>query len=585
VNRTLFQFFWRALRPYGWFALLGMLLTIPVGALDAAIAAFLRPCIDGAIARQNIAFAANVPLLIVLFTSVQGVCIYFSSYLNAWVGNRITFDTKKQLIRRLLFRSSAYFDGTDSGQVLLRFSTDASTACSGFILNARFFLTRLFSSLSLVIVLLYNSWWLASIAVAFVAIAFYPLRFVRRKMKNLVGINQTSGAAETVFCNECCVGNRTVAAYNLQGQLEKQHGELMGKMFRLSLRMARHSSWPSPAMHLIVSVGLAGVLGLGSYLVTAGLMSSGSFVAFVAALLLLYTPIKGIGANVAALQGSLLAAERVCEILQCPQQQPATDPQPLALRKGIEFRDVHFSYGPDRAVLRGVALSVAAGEKIGIVGHSGCGKSTLIHLLLRLYDVSAGTIAIDGRDIRQIPIGDLRQSIAIVFQDNFLFSGTLRGNILLGNPRASESELGAAVEAALLGEFVQTLPNGLDTEVGERGVLLSGGQRQRVAIARAILKNAPIIVLDEATSALDIQSEAIVRRALDNLTRDRTVFIVAHRISAVANADRILVLRDGRVAESGSHSELLATANGIYASLHGRPGEIGDQCAPTPRVH
>ncbi|MDR0678803.1 MAG: ABC transporter ATP-binding protein/permease [Puniceicoccales bacterium] len=576
MNRELIQFFWRILRPYRWLAVLGILFTAPVGALDAAIAAFLRPCIDGAIVNRSIAFTARVPLLIVLFTFIQGVCIYFSSYVNGWVGNRITFDTKKLLIHRLFLQNATYFDGTDSGQVLMRFSTDASTACAGLVLNVRYFLTRFFSSLSLVVVLLYNSWWLALIALIFVAIAFYPLRFMRRKMKGLVGMSQTSGAAETAFCHECHAGNRTVAAYNLQWQLEERYGDLMEEMFRVSLRMIRHSSWPSPVMHLIVSVGLAGVLGLGSYLVTAGLMSSGSFVAFIAALLLIYTPIKGIGTNVAGIQGAFLAAERVCEVLRRRPAVPLPDrhSQPLAFREGIEFRNVHFFYRPDRPVLRGIDLFVTAGEKVGIVGHSGSGKSTLIHLLLRLYDVSCGSISIDGNDVRRIPIGDLRQSIAIVFQDNFLFSGTVRKNILLGNPWANERELRAAVDAALLGDFVQSLPNGLDTEVGERGVLLSGGQRQRIAIARAIIKNAPIVVLDEATSALDSHSEAIVQRALDNLARNRTVFIIAHRISTVAAADRILVLNDGRVVECGTHNELLARRNGIYASLHRQQSSV-----------
>jgi subfamily B ATP-binding cassette protein MsbA len=570
VNRELIIFFWRTLRPYGWLALLGILLTIPVGSLDAAIAAFLRPFIDEAIIGKNLAFSSRVPLLIILFTSFQGICIYFSSYVNAWVGNRITVDVKKKLVHKLLRQSAAYFDGTDSGQVLMRFSSDAGTACGGLIGNLRFFLTRFFSSVSLIAVLFYNSWWLALIALAFVAAAFYPLRFVRKKMKNLVGKNQITGASETMFCNECHAGNRTIAAYNLQGQREEQHGKLMDEIFRVSMRMARHASWPSPAMHLVVSLGLAGVLCLGSYLVSTGLLSSGSFVAFIAALLLLYTPIKGIGNNIAGLQGSILAAERVMETLLL---EPAISPTPaaprsLSLKSGIQLEDVHFSYGENRPVLRGLNLSIAAGETVGIVGHSGGGKTTLIHLLLRLYDVDRGSIRIDGRDIRDIAIGDLRQSIAIVFQDNYLFSGTIRENILLGSPLAGEEEVRAAVDAALLSEFVGTLPAGLHTEVGERGILLSGGQKQRVAIARAIIKNAPIVILDEATSSLDNRSEAIVQRALDNLMRHRTVLIIAHRLSTVAAADRILVLDGGSVAESGTHGELLALPNGIYSALH-----------------
>jgi ABC-type multidrug transport system fused ATPase/permease subunit len=234
------------------------------------------------------------------------------------------------------------------------------------------------------------------------------------------------------------------------------------------------------------------------------------------------------------------------------------------------MENVKFAYGGGRYVLRGLNLTISKGEKVGIVGHSGGGKTTITNLLLRLYDVSSGRIAIDGNDIRQIPIGDLRQSIAIVFQDNYLFSGTIRQNILLGKPTATEGELQAAAEAALLWEFVNGLEAGLDSEVGERGSMLSGGQRQRVAIARAIIKGSPIVILDEATSALDNRSEAAVQQALNNLMVDKTVLIIAHRLSTLASADRVLVIDGGRVVESGAPSELLALPNGFYAALHAR---------------
>ncbi|MDR1435887.1 MAG: ABC transporter ATP-binding protein/permease [Puniceicoccales bacterium] len=573
VKRELRSFFFAAIGPYAWLALLGIILTLPVGLFDAAIASFLRPCIDSAVGGRGLAFASSLPAIIVGFSSFQGICIYSSSCVNALVGNRISLDVKKKLIGRLLAQDASYFDGTDSGHVLLRFSKDAETACEGLVAHLRFFLTRMVSAISLVAVMFFNSWWLALIALAFVAAAFYPLRFMRKKMRNLTGRRQLSGASETVFCNECFSGSRTIAAYNLQRQMRKRHEAIAEEMFRVSMRMARHSSWPSPVMHVVISFGIAGIFILGGYLVPSGLMGSGSFVAFVAAMLLLYTPIKGIGENIAGIHSALLAAERVTEALSIEPKVPAPasrEAKALQFKGQITVENVRFSYGGERSVLRGLSLTIGKGEKVGIVGRSGCGKTTITNLLLRLYDVSDGRIAIDGTDIRQIPIGDLRQSIAIVFQDNYLFSGTIRQNILLGKPYASDDELRAAVDAALLGEFVDSLPCGLDTEVGERGSLLSGGQRQRVAIGRAILKGAPIVILDEATSALDTSSEEMVQRALNNLMRERTVIIIAHRLSTLSDADRVVVIDGGRAIESGSHGELVALPNGLYAAFHAR---------------
>jgi subfamily B ATP-binding cassette protein MsbA len=282
---------------------------------------------------------------------------------------------------------------------------------------------------------------------------------------------------------------------------------------------------------------------------------------------------KAIGANFSAVQGSLIAAGRIQETLH---RRPAVPcefekiPPPLELHSGIRFENVSFHYREGQPVLRQLSFTIPAGQTVGIVGNSGGGKSTLIHLILRLYDVSDGRITLDGRDLREIPPAQVRQSIAMVFQDNFLFSGSIRENIQLGDPSANGERLLAAVRGAFLEEFIAALPQGLDSPVGERGILLSGGQKQRIAIARAMLKDAPIIILDEATSSLDSHSEAVVQRALDNLTRNKTVLSVAHRLSTLARAQTILVVDGGRIVESGSEKELLAIPNGFYRRLHGR---------------
>ena len=323
-------------------------------------------------------------------------------------------------------------------------------------------------------------------------------------------------------------------------------------------------------MHFIISIGIAGVIWLGSYLITHNQLTPGGFVSFITALLMLYHPIKSIGTNFTNVQYSFMAMERIFGILETkPTISSKKDAKILnGVEKTINFKDVYFEYLPQKPVLQGISMEVKKGQTIALVGNSGGGKSTLVSLLTRFYDIQKGSIEIDGTDIRNLNLDSLRQNIAFVFQDNILFAGTIRENILLGNKNATEEQIKQAIKNACLDEFIASLPKGLDTAIGERGTTLSGGQRQRVAIARAFIKNAPIVVLDEATSALDNKSEEIVQQAIYNLMTDRTVFIIAHRLSTVRNADKIAVINHGNLAEIGSHDELLAKENSIYASLY-----------------
>jgi subfamily B ATP-binding cassette protein MsbA len=279
---------------------------------------------------------------------------------------------------------------------------------------------------------------------------------------------------------------------------------------------------------------------------------------------------KGLGSNYNSVLMSFLAIERVFEVLDAV---PAIVNRPNAVEmpathKRIEFNNVSFEYVKDVPVLKNVNLTVNHGEIIALVGNSGGGKSTLVSLLPRFYDVTGGAITVDGTDIRDFTLASLRENIAVVFQDNFLFAGTIRENILIGNQNATPDQVENAVKMACLDDFVATLADGLDTQIGERGILLSGGQKQRVAIARAFLKNAPILILDEATSALDNKSEAVVQKAIENLMQDKTVFVIAHRLSTIRNASKIIVVNHGEIVESGTHEELLQLENGAYKTLH-----------------
>ena len=336
------------------------------------------------------------------------------------------------------------------------------------------------------------------------------------------------------------------------------------------MSLVKRSGWMSPLMYLIASFGIATVLGVGTYLINSGEMTAGSFASFVTSLLLLYKPVKTLGNTLTGIQNLFVALGRVFELFDL---KPEIVDLPNAVEfKGFEnsinFEHVDFEYIENHPVLKDLSLSVHKNEALAIVGNSGGGKSTIVNLLPRFYDVKSGSITIDGIDIRKFTLKSLRKNISMVFQDNFLYSGTIKENILMGNTDATTDELEQAIKSAHLEETIAELPNGIDTMLGERGMTLSGGQRQRVAIARAMLRNAPIVILDEATSALDNESEAIVQKAMDNLMKNRTVFIIAHRLSTIKNADRIAVINEGELVELGTHYELMNIQDGHYKALY-----------------
>lgn len=561
---------WPYIKPYWFRAFLGVALAVPVGALDSVVALFLKPYTDDVLVAKNATFASYIPLLIIGFVLIQSVLNYSVKYLTTWVGNKITLDVRKKLFAKLLSLNTSYFDENNSGHVMMRFNNDADTACNGLINNLRLVISKVFSSMALVCVLFYNSWQLTIIAVGAVLVAFVPIYIVRRKMEELVrGTIQVGSVAMKAY-NEAFSGNRTIAAYNLQKDQQSSFNTLMERIFNLNMGIVKHTGWLSPVMHFIISLGLAFVIWQSSSLIVKGVITSGNFTSFVAALLLLYTPLKTVGDDYVDIKKALLAIDRIFEIFALkPAIKDAKDAKKLTgIKKEIKFEDVTFCYKENVPVLKDINLTVPVGSTLAIVGNSGGGKSTLVNLLPRFYDVQQGRITFDGQDIRDFTLASLRDQIAVVFQDNFLFSGTIRENIMIGRKGATEEDLQEAVQNAHLEDFIATLKDGLDTELGERGLTLSGGQRQRVAIARAFIRNAPIVVLDEATSALDNKSEAIVQKALDNLMKNRTVFVIAHRLSTVINADKIVVLNGGEIVEAGSHDELLQLEDGAYKALY-----------------
>ena len=561
---------WVYVKPYWGRALLAILITIPIGAMDAVIAWALKPYMDVVMVQKGASYTAYIPLMIVFFTLIQSIFNYTATYMNTWVGQKISMSLKKDLYKKLLRYHAGFFDGQNSGQIVYRFNNDVNTSCDGLLANLKLFTTRLFSSLSLIGVLFYNSWQLAIVAVVVLGVALFPLTRVKKKIKNIVKDSVFSGAAVVTHFNETFSGNRIISSYNLYDYQLSRFEKTLNACFRLGIKMIQRTGILSPMMHFIVSIGIAAVIWLGSYLIVTNTITPGNFVSFIAALIMLYTPIKAIGNNFNAVQLALLAMDRVFELLE---SEPSIKNKEKAkvikgLKKGIEYKNVCFEYEKDKPILKDVSLKIKKGETIAFVGNSGGGKTTMVNLLPRFYDVKSGSVSFDGVDVKDLDIDSLRDNIAIVFQDNFLFSGTIRDNIMLGKEDATEQEINAAIKNACLDEFIASLDKGLDTVIGERGALLSGGQKQRIAIARAFLKNAQVVILDEATSALDNKSEAVVQKAVDNLMRDRTVFIIAHRLSTVRNADKIAVINQGELVELGSHDELLNKKNSVYASLY-----------------
>lgn len=557
-------------RPYLFRTFLALGLAIPIGALDAVIALALKPYMDIVMLNKHIHSTWYIPFLIILFTTIQGSLNYLATYMNDWVGGRVTNDLKIDLYTKLMRQSSYFFDKQTSGKVLKAYNNDADKSCSGLLSNMKSCISRLFSSISLIGVLFYNSWQLAIIAVSVLTCAMIPLMKMKTAIKDVYNRSEGENAKVLTTYNEAFGGNKIIAAYNLYDLNSKKFSELVHNVFNLKMKITQHVGWLSPMMHIIVSVGIGAVIGLGSYFIVKGSLTAGQFVSFITALIMLYTPIKGLGNNAKNMTTCLCAMDRVVSKLDkktgFQDKKDAVDFPKFSEK--ITFDDVSFYYKKDVYVLHNISFEVKKGETIALVGNSGGGKTTIVNLLPRFYNTKGGDIKIDGTSIYKIKIDDLRANIAVVFQDNFLFEGTIRDNIMIGNLNATKEELQQAIKNSYLDDFINSLEKGLDTPIGERGVLLSGGQKQRIGIARAFLKNAPILVLDEATSALDNQAEHIVQQAIDNLMKDRTVFVIAHRLSTIQNADKIAVINHGYLTEMGTHDELLGIPNGEYKKLY-----------------
>ncbi|MBQ8847436.1 MAG: ATP-binding cassette domain-containing protein [Candidatus Gastranaerophilales bacterium] len=572
------------IKPYWFRILVGFAISIPLGLLDGVTALALKPYMDYVVGNKTLELSFHginisisslqmawiLPIGIILFAAAQGVLRYLNRYLSAWVSRKITIDVRFALYNKLINMHPQFFDDNSSGIINSRYIGDPKTASASIVDNLRIITTDICGAVGLIAVMMYSSWKLAFVGVLVLCVAFVPVALIRKRIRETSNKNMVIGGKITTNMNETHSGSKIMTAYGLQDRQEKLFREQILESFKISMALTKRTAWMSPLMYQIASIGVAIVLGYGTYLINIGQMTAGAFASFITSLLLLYKPVKSLGGTLTGIQNVFVAMGRIFELFDLETSiKDCKNPTELkGLNSNITFENVYFEYVPNKPVLENINLIMPKNETLAIVGNSGGGKSTLVNLIPRFYDIKSGSIKIDGIDIKNISLKSLRENISMVFQDNFLYSGTIKENILMGKPDATPEELMNSIKAAHLQDMIQELPDGLDTVLGERGLTLSGGQRQRVAIARAMLRNAPIVILDEATSALDNESEAIVQKAMDNLMQNRTVFIIAHRLSTIKNANRIAVINEGHLVELGTHEELMNIENGQYKALY-----------------
>jgi subfamily B ATP-binding cassette protein MsbA len=555
-------------RPYLRRIILAMIASLGVAATDVATAKLVQPLVDYVLNIQNLMYVNLVPVVVFSLAAVKCVSRYVQDYFMKTAGQLVVQDLRNEMYDHSINLSMRYYSKHTVGSLVSRILNDINmlqkSAADELVAMIREGLTLI----GMVGLLFYNDWRLAIVAFIVLPVAVIPASQIGRRIKKYVRKSLTNMSTLTAILQESFSGIKVVKAFGTErAEKEKFHRENWNFYLRMR-KVIRYDSATAPIMEALASCGFAGVLWYGVQRVMDDAITQGELMSFLAAMGMMYGPMKRLIKSNNVIQKAIGAAERVFEMLDL--QPDLTDCEgAIALprcRGHVVFDKVDFAYD-DEPVLRGFSIDVPPGKMIAVVGASGAGKSTLIGLLARFYDPVAGKILIDGYDIATVTQNSLKQQIALVDQETFLFHDTLYNNIRYSNPAATDAEVEEAARLAYADEFIREMPEGYQTIIGDRGVRLSGGQRQRICIARAILRDAPILLLDEATSALDTQSESVVQKALANLMKERTTFVIAHRLSTVMHADEILVLHEGVLVEQGRHNDLLE-AGGVYRRLH-----------------
>jgi len=547
---------------------LAMLCMLVAGALQSAQALLVKPVLDDIFLGRNPNALKWIPLAVIGIFLVKGACNYGQTIMMNYIGLRIVTNLRNKLYEQIQRQSLAFFTQHPTGVLMSRITNDVASIQAASSEAVTSLIKDTVTLISLIGVVFYTDWKLAVVATVVFPLAIYPISTLGKKMRKVATSTQVTMGTLTSLLQETISGTRIVKAFGMEKYENERFAAENERLFKLNMKTVSVNAISHPLMEFLGSLGIAAVIFYGGYNVVHGNSTPGTFFSFLAALLMLYEPVKRLVNVNNTIQQGIAGADRVFSIID---RVPDIDDKPGAralppITRSIDIENVDFRY-EKTPVLKNISLSIKAGEVVAFVGMSGGGKTTLVNLIPRFYDVSSGRILIDGQDIRDVTMQSLRSQIAIVTQQTILFNDTVKNNIAYGDIERTQDDIINAAKAANAHDFIMKLPQQYDTNIGELGTKLSGGEKQRISIARALLKDAPILILDEATSSLDTEAEIEVQEALDNLMKGRTTLVIAHRLSTIRNADRIIALVNGEIVEEGTHESLLAK-QGEYFRLY-----------------